>query len=40
MIKNFLLIIILLILTTSCGKKADPKYNESNYKYTNQKYII
>ena len=40
MIKNFLLISIFFILTLSCGKKADPEYKESNYKYINQKYII
>ena len=40
MIKNFILIVILLTLTISCGKKADPKYKESKYKYINQKNII
>tara|TARA_B100001250_G_scaffold19793_1_gene16899 strand:- start:665 stop:787 length:123 start_codon:yes stop_codon:yes gene_type:complete len=40
MIKNFILIVILLTLTISCGKKADPEYMESKNKYTNQKSII
>ena len=40
MIKNFILIVILLTLTISCGKKADPEYKESKYKYINQKNII
>ena len=40
MIKKILIIIIFVTLTNSCGKKADPEYKESNYKYINQKYII
>ena len=40
MIKKILLIIILLTLAVSCGKKADPEYKESKYKYINQKNII
>ena len=40
MIKKILLLIILLIFTFSCGKKADPEYKESKYKYINQKNII
>ena len=40
MIKNFILIVILLTLTISCGKKADPEYKESKYEYINKKNII
>ena len=40
MIKKILLLIILLTFTFSCGKKADPEYKESNYKYINPKNII
>ena len=40
MIKKVLLTIILLIVVISCGKKADPEYKESKYKYINQKNII
>ena len=40
MIKKILLTIILLIIVISCGKKADPEYKESKYKYINQKNII
>ena len=40
MIKKILLAVILLIFTVSCGKKADPEYNESKHKYINQKNII
>ena len=40
MIKKILLAITLLIIVVSCGKKADPEYNESKYKYINQKNII
>ena len=40
MIKKILLIIILLTFVISCGKKADPEYKQSNYKYINQKNII
>ena len=40
MIKNLILIVIFLTLTISCGKKADPKYEESKYKFINQKNII
>ena len=40
MIKNFIIIVILLFLAFSCGKKADPEYKESKYKYINQKNII
>ncbi len=40
MIKKVLLTIILLIIVISCGKKADPEYKESKYKYINQKNII
>ena len=40
MIKKILLLIILLTFTFSCGKKADPEYNESKYRYINQKNTI
>ena len=40
MIKKILLIIILSIFIFSCGKKADPEYKESKYKYINQKNIV
>ena len=40
MIKKILLIVILLIFAVLCGKKADPEYKESKYKYINQKNII
>jgi len=35
--KKIFLIIVFLTLTVSCGKKADPEYKESKYKYINQK---
>ena len=40
MIKKIILIIGLLTFVVSCGKKADPEYNESKYRYINQKNII
>ena len=40
MIKKILLIIIIFTLAFSCGKKSDPEYKESKYKYINQKNII
>ena len=40
MIKKIILIIALLSFAVSCGKKADPEYKESKYKYFNQKNII
>ena len=40
MIKKILIIIIFITLTSSCGKKADPEYKESKYKYINQKNIV
>ena len=40
MIKKILLIVIILTFAASCGKKADPEYTQSNYKYINQKNII
>ena len=40
MIKKILLVIILFVFAFSCGKKAEPEYKESNYKYINQKNII
>jgi len=36
MIKKILLIIILFSFAISCGKKSDPKYNESKNLYINQ----
>jgi len=40
MIKKILLIIIIFTFAVSCGKKANPEYKESKYKYINQKNII
>ena len=40
MIKKILLTVILLTFAVSCGKKANPEYKESKYKYINQKKII
>ena len=40
MIKKIILIIAILTFAVSCGKKADPEYKQSNYKYINQKNII
>ncbi len=40
MIKKIVLVIILFTFTFSCGKKADPEYKESNYKYIKKKNII
>ena len=40
MIKKILLAFILLTIVISCGKKGDPEYKESKYKYINQKNII
>jgi len=40
MIKKILLAVILLTFVVSCGKKADPEYKESKYKFINQKKII
>ena len=40
MIKKILLIVMLLTFAVSCGKKSDPQYKESKYKYINQKNII
>ena len=40
MIKKILLIIFFLTFAVSCGKKADPEYKQSNYKYINQKNTI
>ncbi len=39
MIKKILLAVILLTFVVSCGKKADPEYKESKYKFINQKKI-
>ncbi len=40
MIKKILFVIILVTLVVSCGKKAEPEYKETRYKYINQKNII
>ena len=40
MIKKILFVIILVTLVVSCGKKAEPEYKETTYKYINQKNII
>ena len=40
MIKKILLVVILLTFIISCGKKSDPEYKESNYRYINPKNII
>ena len=40
MIKKVLLTVVLLTFIISCGKKDDPEYKESKYKYINQKNII
>ena len=40
MIKKIILIVVLLTFAASCGKKADPEFKQSNYKYINQKNII
>ena len=40
MIKKIILIIALLTFVVSCGKKADPEYKESKYKYINKKNIV
>ena len=40
MLKKILFIIVLLSLVISCGKKSDPEYKESKYKYINQKNTI
>ena len=40
MIKKILLIVILLTFAVSCGKKADPEYKESKYKYIGQTTTI
>ena len=40
MIRKIALIFFCLTLMISCGKKADPEYKESNYKYINPKNII
>ena len=38
--KHILIMFFLAAMLVSCGKKADPEYKESNYKYINQKNII
>ena len=38
--KKIILIIALLTFVVSCGKKADPEYKQSSYKYINQKNTI
>ena len=40
MIKKILLVIVLLTFAVSCGKKGDPEYKQSNYKFINKKNII
>tara|TARA_Y100001970_G_scaffold162408_1_gene198542 strand:+ start:851 stop:973 length:123 start_codon:yes stop_codon:yes gene_type:complete len=40
MIKKILLIIIILTFNTSCGKKAEPEYKQSNNKNINLENII
>ena len=40
MTKKILLIIIIFSFVISCGKKSDPKYNESKNQYINQIKII
>ena len=40
MIKKILLIVVILTFAVSCGKKDDPEYKESKYKYINQKNIV
>mgnify|MGYP001263812303 FL=1 len=40
MIKKIVLVIILLNIIVSCGKKSDPEYKADKYKYLNQKNII
>ena len=38
--KNLLLVIIVFLSLVSCGKKGDPEYKESKYKYINHENII
>ena len=40
MIKKIIFIIIIFTFVVSCGKKSDPEYKQSNYKYINQKNTI
>ena len=40
MTKKILLIIILFSFVISCGKKNEPRYNESKNQYINQIKII
>ena len=40
MIKKILLIVVILTFAVSCGKKDDPEYKESKYKYINQKNVV
>ena len=40
MIKKIILTLIILTFVVSCGKKGDPEYKESKYKYINQKNIV
>ena len=40
MIKKILFIIVFLSIINSCGKKGDPEYKESKYKYINHENII
>ena len=38
--KKIFIIVVLSFLLISCGKKADPEYKESKYKYINKKNIV
>ena len=40
MIKKIALILFCFSILISCGKKGEPEYKESKYKYINQKNII
>ena len=37
MIRKIVLVIILLNIIVSCGKKSDPEYKVDKYKYLNKK---
>ncbi len=40
MIKKIYLLLILILLTASCGKKGDPTYDNSNSKKSNTKLTV
>ena len=40
MIKKLILIVVLSILTFSCGKKGDPEYSKSSLQNLNQYRLI